>query len=201
MLIYYLMHLIHASAIRPLPALFLLVTSYPGRTGMSTAILISPFGTADKILDSEKEREDVRDFVLNELDFKGSQSCLRCKAEEAADCVLRDELTPVLSLMLESDAWVVGTPVYMGQSSGQLKLLMDRMYGFSGPGWSQLIPPGKKAVIVITQGAPVERHADFEDFVTRQFARRGAEVQIIKAGNRRSSGEVRGLAGNHRQSA
>lgn len=137
---------------------------------------------------------NVHDFVLNELDFKGCQSCLQCKTEEAAGCVLEDELTPVLELMLESDAWVIGTPVYMAQGTGQLKLLMDRMYGFSGPRRSQRIPADKKAVIVITQGAPVEHHKDFEEFMTRLFTRRGVKVQTIRAGNRGSSGDVQGFS-------
>lgn len=169
----------------------ILVINGSPRSQGNTANLISLVVTSAQENDTGL---DVRHFVLNELDFKGCQSCLRCKTEEATGCVLEDELTPVLSLMLESDAWVIGTPVYMGQLSGQLKLFMDRMYGFSGPGWSQRIPPGKKAVIVITQGAPVERHADFEDFMTRQFARRGTEVQIIRAGNRKSSGEVQSFS-------
>jgi len=41
-------------------------------------------------------------------------------------CVFKDDMGPILESMLACDGMVVGTPVYFGMLSGQLKAMMDR---------------------------------------------------------------------------
>lgn len=118
---------------------------------------------------------------LNDMTYNGCQSCLACKSPNAQSCIQKDALAFVLDLMVRTQAWIIGTPVYMGHVSGQLKLLMDRMYGFMGPDRENRIPPGKKVVVAITQGASEQYHGELADYLRRFFSRRGLEAEVIRA--------------------
>jgi multimeric flavodoxin WrbA len=56
--------------------------------------------------------------------------------------------------MKDADAIVFGAPIYMFQFCGQFKLFEDRMYMFLGKDFKVSLKPGKKAVIVTSQGNP-----------------------------------------------
>lgn len=97
---------------------------------------------------------------LNELNMKGCQGCGACK-KEPGKCAYEDDLSPLLQEMKECDAIVLGTPIYWFRESAQLKMLIDRFYCFLGEetnpetGESSpyfAFPPGKKFVIVTSQG-------------------------------------------------
>jgi multimeric flavodoxin WrbA len=120
---------------------------------------------------------------LNDMTYSGCQSCLACKEPTAKSCVRKDALAFVLDVMLASQAWVIGTPLYMGNVSGQLKLLLDRMYGFMGPNRENRLPSGKKVVVAITQGADEECHKELPDQIAALLERRGLEARIIRACN------------------
>jgi NAD(P)H-dependent FMN reductase len=122
---------------------------------------------------------------LNDMTYSGCQSCLACKEPTARSCVRKDALAFVLDVMVASQAWVIGTPVYMGHVSGQLKLLLDRMYGFIGPNWENRLPAGKRVVVAITQGAGEECHRDLAEELAELLGRRGLETRVIRACNMR----------------
>jgi len=60
--------------------------------------------------------------------FNGCISCLGCQKSEKFECVVEDEVKPVLARMPEKDVLVFATPVYFIGPSAQIKLVMDRMY-------------------------------------------------------------------------
>jgi len=68
---------------------------------------------------------------LYDLDFKGCTSCFACKLIDSptkGKCAMKDELTPVLKRIEDqADAVVLGTPVYFGYMSGELKSCMERL--------------------------------------------------------------------------
>ena len=120
---------------------------------------------------------------LNDMTYAGCQSCLTCKTSDVKGCVRKDALSFVLDVMLASQAWIIGTPIYMGQASGQFKLLLDRMYGFTGPNKEKRIPPGKKAIVAITQAASEESHVEVPKQMKAFFTRRGLDTEVIRACN------------------
>lgn len=126
---------------------------------------------------------EIQSYVLNDLCFRGCQGCMKCKQEAAGGCEQVDELTPVLKAMMDSDAWVMGTPIYMGHVSGQFKLCLDRMYGFTGPDRKMRLPAGKKTVVVITQGMQdANEYKGVSDLLTYMLSRRGLQTQTVVAG-------------------
>jgi len=67
---------------------------------------------------------------LYELDFKGCTSCFACKlkgGEGYGKCAMRDGLTPVLEKLSGADAFVLGSPIYFGTVTGELRSCMERL--------------------------------------------------------------------------
>ena len=137
---------------------------------------------------------DVLTHHLNELELKGCQGCLKCKEPGAIMCVLDDGGRQVLQDMFDADAWVLGTPVYMGHMTGQLKLLLDRTYGYLAPGFVLRLPEGKKGVAVLTQGRKEpDAYEDLIDMFVAMFGRRKfsvAETFVVSDCDGRAAGNI-----------
>ena len=67
---------------------------------------------------------------LYDLDFKGCTSCFACKLKGGASygrCAMNDGLSPLLAKIAEADALVLGSPVYFGTVSGEMRSFMERL--------------------------------------------------------------------------
>ncbi len=67
---------------------------------------------------------------LYDLDFKGCTSCFSCKLKDgksSGTCAMRDGLTPVLEKIAEADALVLGSPIYFGTVTGEMRSFMERL--------------------------------------------------------------------------
>jgi multimeric flavodoxin WrbA len=101
---------------------------------------------------------ETRAFELNRLNYRGCQGCYACK-KTVDHCILQDELTGVLDAVREADVVVLASPVYYGDISGQLKCFIDRTFSYLVPDYvtnpnPSRLPPGKRLVIILTQGNP-----------------------------------------------
>jgi multimeric flavodoxin WrbA len=54
--------------------------------------------------------------------------CVHCDAcvRKKQGCAFHDDMEELYPLLVSADAWILGTPVYQGHISGQLKTIMDR---------------------------------------------------------------------------
>ena len=98
----------------------------------------------------------VERYRLNDLKFRGCQGCYACK-DKADECVLKDELKPVLDSIMKSDVVLIATPIYFFEVTAQLKTMVDRWFSYLKPDYRSnpepcRIPPGKEMVFVVTQG-------------------------------------------------
>ena len=66
---------------------------------------------------------------LSDLTFSGCRSCFACKraGAETGRCMWKDDLQPVLDKMLSADAVFMGSPIYLGNVSGMMYCLMERL--------------------------------------------------------------------------
>lgn len=67
---------------------------------------------------------------LYDLEFKGCTSCFACKLKDGKSygkCALHDELTPVLESIEEADALILGSPIYFGTVTGEMRCFMERL--------------------------------------------------------------------------
>ncbi|MBN1880520.1 flavodoxin family protein [bacterium] len=120
----------------------------PQKNG-NTAYLLDTFETTALELGAT-----VDHVHLNSLTYKGCQACMKCKGETDA-CAVRDDLAPVLEVVFNADVLVLGSPIYFGEVTSQMKAFIDRTYSFLKPEFagSRLIR-GKTLVMVLPQGAP-----------------------------------------------
>ncbi|MFX1346681.1 MAG: flavodoxin family protein [Promethearchaeota archaeon] len=125
-------------------------------------------------------------FNLNEMDIKGCQSCYHCKTTDE-DCALKDDMQQLFETIKQSDAVIIGSPIYFGQMSAQLKIFIDRHFSQIGAGFKSKI--GKKdLVLVFTHGNPnIDLFKKYIDKTSRLFNLLGYNVKdlMIAPGLRR----------------
>ena len=68
---------------------------------------------------------------LYDLNFKGCGSCFGCKTKGGKSygrCAMQDDLTPLLQRIEKEDcALILGSPMYFGGVTGEMKSLMERL--------------------------------------------------------------------------
>ena len=94
------------------------------RKGWNTDMLLREalHGAADAGAETEL-------IQLSELTFSGCRSCFACKraGAETGQCMWKDDLQPVFDKMLSADALFMGSPIYLGNVSGMMYCLMERL--------------------------------------------------------------------------
>ena len=68
---------------------------------------------------------------LYDLDYKGCTSCFACKLKDGASygkCAITDGLTSLLESIEEADALVIGSPVYFGDVTGEMRSFLERLF-------------------------------------------------------------------------
>lgn len=88
-----------------------------------------------KILETALEEAQVQGaqvelMHLYDLRFTGCRSCFACKRakKRLAHCALHDDLEPVLKKLLAADVILLGTPIYFGDVSAQMRALLERLW-------------------------------------------------------------------------
>ena len=96
------------------------------RKNMNTAKLLQRFAEGAKSAGNDIEVKTVR---LYDLDYKGCMSCMACKLKGKASniCRFKDALTPVLEEIAQADGLVLGSPIYFGDVTGQMRAFLERL--------------------------------------------------------------------------
>ena len=100
----------------------------------------------------ESKGAEIVWYNLNQLSIKGCQSCYACKKQPG--CVIKDDAQAILENIASADAVIFATPVFMWDMTGQMKLIVDRLFAFMNADFSSKLVPGKKFLWVVTQGQP-----------------------------------------------
>jgi multimeric flavodoxin WrbA len=67
---------------------------------------------------------------LYDLNFRGCRSCFACKTRDAESygcCAVQDDLAPVLERVEKADGLILGSPIYFGTVSGEMKSCLERL--------------------------------------------------------------------------
>src|SRR5450631_1745693 len=85
----------------------------------------------EKALEGAASRGAETEIIhLYDLDFKGCTSCFACKlkgGKSYGKCAMNDGLTPVLEKLAHADAFVLGSPIYFGTVTGEMRSFMERL--------------------------------------------------------------------------
>ncbi len=102
-------------------------------------------------------------FHLYDLNFKGCISCFSCKVKDGKNygrCAIQDDLTPVLEKIAEADALVLGSPIYYGWVTGDMKSFLERLmfpYTVYDADMSSLVKRKMPTAFIYTMGVNDER--------------------------------------------
>lgn len=94
------------------------------RKNMNTAAMLSKVAEG-----AAQARADVKIVRLYDMAYKGCISCLACKIKGKASnvCKFKDALTPVLEEIAQADGLVLGSPIYFGDVTGQMRTFLERL--------------------------------------------------------------------------
>jgi len=80
-------------------------------------------------------------FNLYDMNVKPCQGCFVCR--KTGHCVIEDDFQNMFKHIIDADAVVFGSPVYIWQVTAQMKMLWDRLCGFCSMKTSSLDMPLK----------------------------------------------------------
>jgi len=86
-------------------------------------------GNTDTLLNTALDVLDSRGVETEFISLAGKKiltctACMGCTKEPR--CVLDDDFNRIFRAMVESDGFIVGSPVYFGSATGELTALLDR---------------------------------------------------------------------------
>ena len=96
---------------------------------------------------------------LYDLNYTGCKSCFACKKQgaESYQCVIKDDLAPVIEEIFTADALFLCSPIYFGDITGQMVCFIER-FGFpllSYDDYTKRLFDGKiNAALFLTMNAP-----------------------------------------------
>jgi multimeric flavodoxin WrbA len=67
---------------------------------------------------------------LYDLNFKGCISCFACKLKDGKSygkCAVQDDLTLILEKVDKAEAIILGSPIYFGNVTGEMRSFLERM--------------------------------------------------------------------------
>ena len=117
------------------------------RIGGNTEVLV------DEVLTGAEETGAMTEkVILSKLEIKPCQACNSCY--KTGYCMQKDDMSGLLDKMLQSEIWILGTPIYWWGPTAQFKAFLDRWYH---PKHQEF--KGKRVVIVVPLGGEHERYA------------------------------------------
>ncbi len=93
---------------------------------------------------------------LYDLAYQGCTSCFACKeigGKSYGRCAIKDELAPILKNVSEADVLILGTPVYFGSETGEMRSFMERLlfpFLTYTPGYAPIFPGKLQVGLVYT---------------------------------------------------
>ena len=126
------------------------------RKNFNTASMLQKFAEGATSVSDKIEVKTVR---LYGLDYKG---CMACKVKGKASnvCKFKDALTPVLEEIAEADGLALGSPIYFGDVTGQMRTFLERLAfpWLSYNDYSMTAPKRMPVVLMETMNGTPERN-------------------------------------------
>lgn len=129
------------------------------RKNFNTAAMLQKFAEGAGSVSDQIEVKTVR---LYDLDYRGCMSCMACKIKGKASnvCRFKDALTPVLEDVAGADGLVLGSPIYFGDVTGQMRTFLERLAfpWLSYNDYSLTAPKRMPVVLVETMNGTPDRN-------------------------------------------
>ncbi len=140
---------------------------------------------------AEHETEVI---YLTDLNIHDCIACDQCKTGKIEFCAINDDMQQLYKAIINADCIVFGTPVYMGQMTGQMKNFLDRWYTFVDENFTIHHVAGKKYITVTSSGAPAEIFGSLSEYFNHWLGNffKMEAVENIMAGDLGPAGAIHG---------
>ena len=129
------------------------------RKNFNTASMLQKFAEGAM---SASDQIEVKTVRLYGMDYKGCMSCMACKIKGKASnvCKVKDALTPVLEGIAQVDGLVLGSPIYFGDVTAQMRAFLERLAfpWLSYNDYSMIAPKRMPVVLMETMNGLPERN-------------------------------------------
>ena len=172
----------------------LVLSGSPKKNG-NTATLVGWFAEGARAKGAQVEI--VRTAFLK-YKSTGCTSCRACQKLNKYECVVNDQVRPILEKMAKVDAIVMATPLYFFAASAQLKLVFDRMFSLykwdNDAGTMKTILKGKTLVLIASAFEDVGLDVLEKPFaLTAKYT--GMKFKSLLVPNAGVSGDIKNKAG------
>ena len=100
----------------------IVINADPKRKGIAAQLMKSAAKGAESV------GAEVKYVDLYKLDLSGCRICLICKNdEETCKCYWRDELSPLIEEIFNSDTLLIGVPIFFSNPSSHYMALLERL--------------------------------------------------------------------------
>ena len=151
----------------------------------------------NKILEGGKEQgAETQAWYFSDLDIEPCRGCLGCHKGDGG-CVIDDDMQKIYDVIEHVDAIVLGSPIYMGQMSGQAKIFTDRLFAQISPRFSPHFKGRavkKKLILTFNQGNPdTSMFQQYIDYTKHVFEWLEFDVKVapVVAGMRNAPAQER----------
>lgn len=130
------------------------INGSPRKKG-NTALLL------EKVLEGADYKTAETEMIhLYDLNYKGCISCFACKrinGKSYGKCAVKDDLHEVFEKIENADAFVLGSPIYFGEVTGEMRCFLERLlfqYLVYDKEKTLLVPKKIKTGLIFTMNAP-----------------------------------------------
>ena len=138
------------------------------RKNWNTALMLKEAQKGALSVGAETEYIDLFD-----LSYTGCRSCLACKRKDAerCKCFWKDDLSPLIDRIFAADALIVGSPIYLGDITSQLRGLIERLHfcALSYDDYSNYFTGKVDVGVILTMNAP-------KPFYTLSYGKKAKEI-------------------------
>ena len=185
---------LRAATKEPMPKNILVLSGSPKKNG-NTAALVEWFSEGAV---TKGARIEVIHVAFLKYKFSGCTSCRSCQKQDLYECVIEDDVNPVLRKMASADVIVMATPLYFFAASAQLKVVIDRMFSLykwdNAAGTMKTVLKGKTLVLLASAYENVGLDALEEPFrLTADYT--GMKFRSLLVPNAGESGDLRKKTG------
>jgi multimeric flavodoxin WrbA len=94
-------------------------------------------------------------IMLQKIKMGFCIGCRRCKdLDFEGMCAVKDDMAEIYPKIIDSDAIIIGFPIYTGRECAQLSTFLDRWDCFERFKFQSHLKPGRRAMVIGTWGYP-----------------------------------------------
>ncbi len=140
----------------------------------------------DRMIEGARESgHNIKKYCVSDLNVGACRACGTCMKGE--NCVLNDDGLKITHEIAKAEGLMVATPIYYGQMTGALKVLIDRFYGITH---NPLISLSGRVALIFTHLGPEGYYDSYIDLTKIQPFQMNMNYRVVNVLDVGSLGNV-----------